>query len=109
MAATMATLEAIEADGMLENARAVESYLRGALEGVRGVKGVRGLGLLLGVEFEEPVAAKVQQSLLEQHIITGTSSDARVLRLLPPLCLKKEEAEIFVEALKRAAESYASA
>jgi acetylornithine/succinyldiaminopimelate/putrescine aminotransferase len=60
---------------------------------------VRGRGLLLGIEFNEPVAAKVQKYLLERRIITGTSSDARVLRLLPPLCLKKEEARMFVEAL----------
>jgi acetylornithine aminotransferase/acetylornithine/N-succinyldiaminopimelate aminotransferase len=109
MAATLATLEAIEADGMLENARGLELYLREALAGVPGVKGVRGLGLLLGVEFEEPVAGQVQKALLEEHVITGTSSDARVLRLLPPLCLKREEAELFVEVLRRAAESLARA
>ncbi|MCA1633470.1 MAG: aminotransferase class III-fold pyridoxal phosphate-dependent enzyme [Acidobacteria bacterium] len=105
MAATLATLEAIEADGMLENARAVEAYLREGLKGVSHVAGLRGLGLLLGVELDAPVAAKAQQALLEQHIITGTSSDARVLRLLPPLCLKTEEAGLFVEELKRAMES----
>ena len=102
MAATLATLEAIEADGMLENTRAVEAYLREGLAGVPHVVGLRGRGLLLGVEFDAPVAAKVQQALLEQRIITGTSSDARVLRLLPPLCLKTEEAGLFVEGLKRA-------
>jgi len=104
MAATLATLEAIEADGMLENARAVESYLRERLAGVPGVSALRGRGLLLGVEFTEPIAAKVQKSLLERRIITGTSSDARVLRLLPPLCLKIEEAEMFVDALKEICE-----
>ncbi|HVF45438.1 MAG TPA: aminotransferase class III-fold pyridoxal phosphate-dependent enzyme, partial [Pyrinomonadaceae bacterium] len=100
MAAVVATLEAIEADGMLENARAVESYLRESLAGVEGVAGVRGRGMLLGVEFTEAVAAKVQKSLLGRRIITGTSSDPKVLRLLPPLCLTKDEARIFVEALK---------
>jgi acetylornithine/succinyldiaminopimelate/putrescine aminotransferase len=99
MAAVEATLEAIEADGMLANARAVESFLRESLAGIKGVARVRGRGLLLGVEFEEPVAAKVQKALLGRRIITGTSSDARVLRLLPPLCLKTEEAEMFDEAL----------
>lgn len=99
MAAVLATLEAIEADGMLGNARAVERFLRESLAGVRGVAGVRGLGLLLGVEFAEPVAAAVQKSLLERRIITGTSSDPKVLRLLPPLCLTTEEAATFVGAL----------
>jgi acetylornithine aminotransferase/acetylornithine/N-succinyldiaminopimelate aminotransferase len=99
MAAVVATLEAIEADGMLANARAVEAYLREGLAGVEGVEGVRGRGLLLGVEFVEAVAAKVQKSLLERHIITGTSSDPKVLRLLPPLCLTQDEARTFVEAV----------
>jgi acetylornithine/N-succinyldiaminopimelate aminotransferase len=92
MAAVVATLEAIEADGMLENARAVESFLRESLSGVAGVAGVRGTGLLLGIEFDEPVAAKVNKALLERRIITGTSSDPKVLRLLPPLCVTREEA-----------------
>ncbi|MDQ3747041.1 MAG: aminotransferase class III-fold pyridoxal phosphate-dependent enzyme, partial [Acidobacteriota bacterium] len=100
MAAVAATLEAIEADAMLENARSVEGFLREGLAGLKGVAGLRGRGLLLGVEFEEPDAGRVQKSLLERRIITGTSSDARVLRLLPPLCLKMEEAGMFVEALE---------
>lgn len=100
MAAVAATLEAIEEDGMLANARAVERYLRESLAGVSGIVALRGRGLLLGVEFEEPVASKVQKALLERRIITGTSSDARVLRLLPPLCLTLEEVKSFVEALK---------
>ena len=102
MAAVVATLEAIEEDAMLANARAVEQYLREALAGMPGIVALRGRGLLLGVEFEEPIAAKVQKALLERRIITGTSSDARVLRLLPPLCVTREEMESFVEALQTA-------
>jgi acetylornithine aminotransferase/acetylornithine/N-succinyldiaminopimelate aminotransferase len=101
MAAVNATLEAIEADGMLENARASERHLRESLEGVPGVARVRGAGLLLGIEFTGEVAARVHQALLGEKIITGTSSDARVLRLLPPLCLQREEIDLFVAALKR--------
>ena len=100
MAAVVATIEAIEEDGMLANALAVESYLRENLAGVPGVAGVRGRGLLLGVEFAEAVAGKVQKALLERRIITGTSSDPKVLRLLPPLCLTAGEAGMFVEALR---------
>ena len=100
MAAVNATLEAIEEDGMLAIVRAVERHLRERLEGVAKVARVRGRGMLLGIEFEDEISAKMQKALLERHIITGTSSDARVLRLLPPLCLKIEEADLFVEALK---------
>ncbi len=105
MAAVSATLEAVEAEGMLANVRAVEGFLRERLAGLPGVSSLRGLGMLLGVEFEEPVASRVQKSLLERRIITGTSSDPKVLRLLPPLCLTTEEAALFVEALRAALES----
>ncbi len=98
MAAVLATLEAIEADAMLENVKRVESYLRKRLAEIPQVFGVRGLGFLLGVEFKEK-AAPIHQALLERRIITGTSSDANVLRLLPPLCLGREEVDLFVDAL----------
>jgi acetylornithine/succinyldiaminopimelate/putrescine aminotransferase len=100
MAAVGATLEAIEADGMLENVKAVESYLRERLRELPQVLSVRGLGFLLGLEFKEK-AAPVHQALLGRRIITGTSSDANVLRLLPPLCLRRKEVDLLIEALKK--------
>jgi acetylornithine/N-succinyldiaminopimelate aminotransferase len=99
MAAVNATLEAIENDGMLENVRTVETYLRQRLEGIPQVVSVRGHGFLLGLEFRDK-AAPVHKALLERKIITGTSSDANVLRLLPPLCLKREEVDLLVAALQ---------
>lgn len=99
MAAVTATLEAIEMDGMLENVRAVEGHLRERLSDIDKIARVCGLGLLLGIEFKEK-AAPIHQALLERRIITGTSSDPHVLRLLPPLCLKHEEADLFIEAIK---------
>jgi len=100
MAAVNATLGALEEDGMLENARAVEAFLRESLAGVERVAALRGRGLLLGVEFTEAIASDVQRALLKRRIITGTSSDPRVLRLLPPLCVSVDEARLFVEALQ---------
>jgi acetylornithine/succinyldiaminopimelate/putrescine aminotransferase len=99
MAAVSATLEAIEADGMLANVKAVERYLRERLAEVAEVRSVRGLGFLLGVEFAGK-AAPVHQALLKRRIITGTSSDPHVLRLLPPLCLRREEVDLFLDALR---------
>src|SRR5437016_492935 len=100
MAAGTATLEAIENDRMLENVRSVESYLRERLKEIEQVVNVRGRGFLLGLEFAEK-AKPIHEGLLEQNVITGTSSDAKVLRLLPPLCLKKAEVDIFVDALRK--------
>ena len=99
MAAVVATLEAIESDQMLVNVRDVEKYLREQLAQVDQVVNLRGLGFLLGIELREK-AATIHQRLLERKIITGTSSDPNVLRLLPPLCLKRTEVDLFVSALK---------
>jgi len=101
MAAITATLEAIETDGMLANVRACESYLRERLKEIEPVESVRGRGFLLGVEFSEQ-AKPIHEALLERRIITGTSSDPKVLRLLPPLCLKHEEIDLFIEKLQEA-------
>ena len=91
MAAMLATLEAIEQDRMIENAQAFEQALRRRVDGVHGIVGVRGKGCLVGIEFDGPCSA-AHKKLLETRIITGTSSDPNVLRLLPPLCVEVAEA-----------------
>jgi len=98
MAAITATLEAIEVDGMLANVRRVEAYLRGRLKEIEQVVNVHGRGFLLGLEFAGK-AKPIHEALLDRRIITGTSSDANVLRLLPPLCLGQGEVDLFVDAL----------
>jgi acetylornithine/N-succinyldiaminopimelate aminotransferase len=98
MAAVLATLEAIEADAMLANVCAVEAHLRERLQEVEQVVKVRGRGFLLGLEFADKVKP-IHEALLEKRIITGTSSDANVLRLLPPLCLTSDQVDLFVDAL----------
>ncbi len=100
MAAVSATLEAIENDCMLPGVRSVEAYLRERLREVEQIKNVRGRGFLLGLEFAGP-AKPIHEALLQKKIITGTSSDPTVLRLLPPLCLQKEEVDLFVETLRK--------
>jgi acetylornithine/succinyldiaminopimelate/putrescine aminotransferase len=99
MAAVAATLEAIEADSMLANVRDVEAYLREQLKPFDQVVSVRGLGFLLGIELRDK-ATTLHQELLKRKIITGTSSDPNVLRLLPPLCFKRDEVDVFVTALR---------
>jgi acetylornithine/N-succinyldiaminopimelate aminotransferase len=100
MAAVTATLEAIETDGMLENVRTVEAYLRERLREVEQIVAVHGRGFLLGIEFADK-AAPVHKELLERKIITGTSSNPNVLRLLPPLCLQTAEVDQFVSVLEK--------
>ena len=98
MAAVVATLEAIENDGMIANAKNVENHLRDSLAGISSIVSIKGKGCLLGIEFDGP-CAPVNAKLLENKIITGTSSDPNVLRLLPPLCVTVDEVSMLVEIL----------
>jgi len=98
MAGVNATLEAIENDRMLANVKTVEAHLRQRIREVEHVIAVHGRGFLLGIEFNDK-AQPVHQALLERKIITGTSSNPKVLRLLPPLCLQKEHVDMFLDAL----------
>lgn len=102
MAAVTATFEAIESDRMRENIVEIEGYLRERLDGIEAVAAVHGKGGLLGIEFREN-CKPIHQNLLENRIITGTSSNPKVLRLLPPLCVKKAEIDLLIEALQKAA------
>ena len=102
MAAVLATLEAIEQDEMIANATAVETHLRQKLATVSDVVAVHGKGCLLGIEFSEK-AASIHPRLLDQKIITGTSSNPNVLRLLPPLCVKTNEIDVLIQGLTKRA------
>ncbi|MBA2335005.1 MAG: aminotransferase class III-fold pyridoxal phosphate-dependent enzyme [Blastocatellia bacterium] len=98
MAAVLATLEAIETDRMINNANAVDKHLRAGLKDVAGITTVLGKGCLLGIEFKDKCSS-IHTKLLENKIITGTSSNPNVLRLLPPLCVKKDEVDLFISTL----------
>jgi acetylornithine/N-succinyldiaminopimelate aminotransferase len=98
MAAVSATIEAIETDEMRSNITEIAAYLRERLSEVEQVVALRGAGGLLGIEFAEN-CKPIHQKLLENKIITGTSSHPNVLRLLPPLCVKKEEIDLLIETL----------
>ncbi len=107
MAAVVATLEAIEQDGMIENARTVEQLLREHAVSLPNVVAVHGKGCLLGIEFKTAVS-EIHQRLLTSKIITGTSSDPKVLRLLPPLCTSAEQISTLLDCLKETSAGAAS-
>lgn len=98
MAAVIATLEAIENDRMIENALRIEEQLRLGLAVNGNIVRIRGKGCLLGIEFTQP-CKEVQARLLDKRIITGTSSDPSVLRILAPLCTKCDEIDLLIEVL----------
>ncbi len=99
-AAAIAVLEIFEKENLVENAREVGEYLLNKLKEIPQIKEVRGRGLMIGLEFEYPIKELRKRLLFDEHIFTGASG-TNVLRLLPPLVLTKNEADEFVESLKR--------
>lgn len=97
--AALAVLDVFEQEHLIENAAQVGAYLLEELKQIKSIKEVRGLGLMIGLEFEEPIKDLRLRLLHEQHVFTGASG-TNVLRLLPPLCLSMEEAAAFIKQLK---------
>jgi acetylornithine/succinyldiaminopimelate/putrescine aminotransferase len=96
-AAIEAVLDTIESESLIDNVRAVSSRIRSTcLTGP--VESIQGLGFLLGLRTRIP-AARVRDALLDRDILTGTSADPNVLRLLPPLILDSEHVDRLATAL----------
>ena len=98
--AALAVLDVFEQEHLMENAARVGAFLLEELKKIKGIKEVRGKGLMIGLEFEEPIKELRLRLLHEQHVFTGASG-TNVLRLLPPLCLSMEEAKDFINRLNK--------
>ena len=98
-AAALAVLDVIEKDQLVDNAAKVGAYLMEELKKFPQIKDVRGRGLMIGLEFDEPVKELRSKLLFEHKVFTGVTG-THVIRLLPPLCLSMEEANIFLERFK---------
>ncbi len=98
-AGAIAVLEIMEEERLIENAGKVGDFLISELKKLPGIKEVRGLGLMIGMEFEQPVKEIRSKLLFEQKVFTGVAG-AHIIRLLPPLSLSMEEAQEFLARLK---------
>lgn len=100
-AGAIAVLDVIESEHLVENAAEVGEYLMQAIRDAQipHVVEVRGRGLMIGIELDIPYKEPRTKLVSEQHCFTGCSG-TNVLRLLPPLCLTKQEADSFIAKLK---------
>lgn len=103
-AAALAVLDVMEQEKLVENARQVGEYLMERLKELQQeqphIVDVRGRGLMIGVELDIPYKEVRNRLLFQEHCFTGCSG-TNVIRLLPPLSVSKEQADAFVEKLKR--------
>jgi acetylornithine aminotransferase len=100
-AAALATLAIIEEERLMENAVAIGDFIRAELAkkigGLKGVREIRGKGLMIGIELEHACGELTQQAL-ERGVLINVTVD-NVIRLLPPLVFRREEAELLLATL----------
>lgn len=99
-AAALAVLDVMESENLVENAARVGEYLMTELRKMEGPVEVRGKGLMIGIEFAESIKEMRTRLVKEQHVFTGAAS-TNILRLLPPLTLTMEQADDFLQRLRR--------
>ncbi len=102
MAAAIAVADVYEEEGLEKNAAEVGQYILdelGKIDFAGRVKEIRGIGMMIGIEFNEPVSPIRQKLLYEHHIFTGVAGQ-NMVRILPPLCLSMGEVDQFITALK---------
>ncbi len=99
-AAAQAVLDVMDDEKLIDNANTVGGYLMQELSKIERIKEVRGRGLMIGMEFNEPIKEIRRRLLFEEHVFTGVSG-TNVIRLLPPLSLTMQQAEEFITRLKR--------
>lgn len=97
--AACAVLDVMRDEHLVDNAARVGQYLIDRLREIPQIKEVRGKGLMIGLEFDQPVKELRNRLLFEQHVFTGASG-TNVIRLLPPLSLSQEQADCFIGKLK---------
>ena len=102
--AALAVLDVIEKEGLIENAHLVGEYLIESLKDLQKAQPhileVRGRGLMVGVDLDIPQKDVRSKLIYEQHCFTGAAS-THILRILPPLCLSKEEVDDFIQRLTK--------
>jgi acetylornithine/N-succinyldiaminopimelate aminotransferase len=99
-AAAIAVLDVMKKEKLIENAAKVGAYAIEKMKTLEGVKEVRGMGLMIGIEFEFPTADLRKRLAFQQHVFVGSSSEANTVRLLPPLSISMAEVDILVEKMK---------
>ena len=95
------TLDAIEQEGLLDNAarcgQLIMQGLHDGLAGVAGVRAIRGMGLMIGIELDRPSGELVQQAMQAGLLINVTADS--VVRLLPPLVIEPAQCQLLIDIL----------
>ncbi len=95
--AAIAVMKVIKEENLMENASIMGNYLIHGLNGNKAIKEIRGEGLMIGIELYGEYESLRDKLLFQKKIFTGAAGK-NVIRLLPPLCISKEECDLFIES-----------
>jgi acetylornithine/N-succinyldiaminopimelate aminotransferase len=98
--ASLTVLEVLKTEKLQKNAKEIFDYFKKQALKIPKVKAIKGRGLMLGLEFDFPVAALRKELIYKHHIFTGNAKNPNLLRILPPLTIQKKHIDLFIEALK---------
>ena len=98
--ASLIVLEVLKTEKLQKNAKEIFDYFKKQALKIPKVKAIKGRGLMLGLEFDFPVAALRKELIYKHHIFTGNAKNPNLLRILPPLTIQKKHIDQFIEALK---------
>ena len=103
-AAGLSVLNVIEEQNLIDNVNEISAYFIKIAKTIPQIKNIKGRGLMLGLEFDFEVGDLRKKLIYEYHIFTGGAANKNLLRILPPLNVKKEHINQFFEALVDALE-----
>jgi acetylornithine/N-succinyldiaminopimelate aminotransferase len=98
--AVLTVLDVIEKEQLMENAQRMNAYFLKKAQELPHLRRVKGRGLMLGLEFDFPIADLRKKILYNHHIFTGSAKDPHVIRILPPLTIKEHHVDQLFQALK---------
>ena len=100
-AATLSVLEVLEEEKLMENAKRISDYFQEKAKPLPKLKSIKGRGLMLGLEFDFPIAELRKKLIFDHHIFTGSAKNPNLIRILPPLTIQKKHIDVFFEALEK--------
>jgi len=98
-AATLSVLEVLDQQQLMTNAADISEYFMDQAKKLPKLKAIKGRGLMLGLEFDFPISELRKTLIFKHHIFTGSSKNPNLIRILPPLTVKKSHIDMLIEAL----------
>ncbi len=99
--ASLAVLEVLKKKNLIEHAASLGEAFVARAKNIKGVKKIKGCGLMLGLEFDFEVGELRKKLIYDHRIFTGGSSNKKLIRILPPLTLKQKHFDQFFDALEQ--------